>query len=684
MDRPANTFTSYGFDKNGIWAADYPPTWLEPGYDDGYGGTNLVTATDDDAEMSFTFALGAGATWDGRWQFLVDGSKYTLGTESDPGDWLEDFFGDYGTGGGILGNMGAGFSGSNILALDATPDSLYVKPAETVTVKLNQRYLAQKVAGYQAFVSFDPAKLGFSTGTYTSSPYELEIITPISAVSGDIDLAAGTTSPTSEDAELADLTFTAGSTEGATQVVFRAHDPATLFTDDLGEPIPPTLIDSALIVIDGTNPEVTVTAPNGGEYLKGGASTTITWTATDANMDPNSIAIDYWDGSSWQNIATGEANDGSYTWNPIPSLDINTAKVRVTATDLAGNSASDESDAAFTIDSSKPTIDNIKLTVASDGSGTDLTPSGTAIQGTYYVSAYVSDNLAGIDWSVLPTITVTDSASNSLVTGAVTADQANGRFYVQITVTASSANGTANIGVSGVMDRSGNVSLPASDTFIVNKTQAVVTVQLAGVTTSPQRWIKFVIGGSAGAGQRLVITRQVSFTAGTGTVTFTDLPANANWTKISAKDEQHTLRKLADLVDTGDRQYSATLVLQGGDATNDNLIDIRDFGVFAGQWGTTPDPNSTWPAKNANFDCDGSVGTPDFTFIQIGFLSRGDAEPSYAETLSMEIPLTSVSVAEMKKLIGMPAARKADVNGDGVIDLTDIKLFLQSNVRRGR
>ena len=46
---------------------------------------------------------------------MVDGSKYTLGTVADPGDWVANFYGGYnfglpgGPGGGLSGNMSAGY-----------------------------------------------------------------------------------------------------------------------------------------------------------------------------------------------------------------------------------------------------------------------------------------------------------------------------------------------------------------------------------------------------------------------------------------------------------------------------------------------------------------------------------------------------------------------------------------------
>lgn len=92
MDKPASTFTSY------------------------FG--NTVTAVSDSSSLAFSFTLDPGASWTGI-QFVVDGSKYTLGTEALPGTWVADFFGGYGgwngsawidtPNGGLSGNSGSGY-----------------------------------------------------------------------------------------------------------------------------------------------------------------------------------------------------------------------------------------------------------------------------------------------------------------------------------------------------------------------------------------------------------------------------------------------------------------------------------------------------------------------------------------------------------------------------------------------
>ncbi len=115
---------------------------------------------------------------------------------------------------------------------------------------------------------------------------------------------------------------------------------------------------NANLTIDSTAPSVTLTAPNGGEVLGGGATYTVTWTASDANLGSQPIALYYSTdgGSSYPNlIIAATENDGSYAWT-VPALNSSVVRVRVVATDQAGNSSSDGSNANLTIDSTAPSV----------------------------------------------------------------------------------------------------------------------------------------------------------------------------------------------------------------------------------------------------------------------------------------------------------------------------------------
>lgn len=122
----SNAFNKSGNNINNDWAPgpdgiggteDDLGKFYSSGYDDGAGGTNAITAVDDASTFTFHFTVTSG-DWNGAWEFLVDGSKYTLGTAQAPGQWLENFWGDDGLvgetyddggAGGLEGNMGSGY-----------------------------------------------------------------------------------------------------------------------------------------------------------------------------------------------------------------------------------------------------------------------------------------------------------------------------------------------------------------------------------------------------------------------------------------------------------------------------------------------------------------------------------------------------------------------------------------------
>ena len=113
-----------------------------------------------------------------------------------------------------------------------------------------------------------------------------------------------------------------------------------------GSKLPTAVGTSAHVAIDHAPPVVTVTAPNGGQFWAILSPQTIAWTASD-NVAVASVDLAYsTDGGLTypDTIATGIANSGSYGWT-VPNAPTSALRVRVTAHDVNGNSAGDESDA---------------------------------------------------------------------------------------------------------------------------------------------------------------------------------------------------------------------------------------------------------------------------------------------------------------------------------------------------
>jgi hypothetical protein len=107
------------------------------------------------------------------------------------------------------------------------------------------------------------------------------------------------------------------------------------------------------ITQDGTRPGLTLLAPTGGEVLAGGAATTVEFSTSDAN--PGTVLAELAiDGKTFQRLGSvsAPAGDGTIGYQ-VPDVDTDDARVRVTATDRAGNTTVRVSD-VFIIDAGPP------------------------------------------------------------------------------------------------------------------------------------------------------------------------------------------------------------------------------------------------------------------------------------------------------------------------------------------
>lgn len=131
---------------------------------------------------------------------------------------------------------------------------------------------------------------------------------------------------------------------------YGANSP-TVFSTKRGSEIPVNFV-RGIITVDPTPPTVAVVAPNGGEIVSRCGILTIGWNATDnVGVAGIEIRLDRTnDGVFEQQIANLGGNPGAYDWTP-GSPGSSAAKIKVIATDAAGNSGSDMSDGTFTISS---------------------------------------------------------------------------------------------------------------------------------------------------------------------------------------------------------------------------------------------------------------------------------------------------------------------------------------------
>ena len=130
-----------------------------------------------------------------------------------------------------------------------------------------------------------------------------------------------------------------------------------------------TTAGSVSMALDTTPPTVSLTSLNGGQRISGNAtqlplinSQTISWTASDAHLAANPISLELSQdgGTTWAQIATNLSNSGSYTWT-VPAVNIDTARIRVTARDQYGLSASAISTSNFVIDSQVPNVSSFVM-----------------------------------------------------------------------------------------------------------------------------------------------------------------------------------------------------------------------------------------------------------------------------------------------------------------------------------
>ncbi len=142
--------------------------------------------------------------------------------------------------------------------------------------------------------------------------------------------------------------------------------------------------DRAYRTEDGTTRVITATilSPNGGEILTGGTTATITWSATASGLA--SITLSYaTNPRTYIEIASGEANDGSYEWT-VPNVATTTVRVKVSAMNSDGQElVSDTSNGVFTITASSTSGadgGNGELDIEEDGPPLDMTtPDGVVV-----------------------------------------------------------------------------------------------------------------------------------------------------------------------------------------------------------------------------------------------------------------------------------------------------------------
>ncbi len=120
------------------------------------------------------------------------------------------------------------------------------------------------------------------------------------------------------------------------------------------------------LTLDQTSPVISLTTPTA---LKGNSTEgTLSWTLTEANVAASTnFTVEIYDGTSWASVGTKAATAGanaaqaySLTNFSVPSVNVTTAKLRVSLTDKASNATTSET-AAFTVDSAAPVLSSASI-----------------------------------------------------------------------------------------------------------------------------------------------------------------------------------------------------------------------------------------------------------------------------------------------------------------------------------
>lgn len=188
---------------------------------------------------------------------------------------------------------------------------------------------------------------------------------------------------------------------------------------------------SDTVTVDNLAPSPTLTAPGGDDVL--GDTTEITWTLAADDLTDLTLRYSTDEGSTWTDVATGVANDGSYSWDTSALAEGTTVRVRIRATDVSSNVGTDTG-ADAVVDHTSP---DVSWTAPDDGAtlsgGVEVTWSTSDAHADLVdLQTRIPDTTA---WS-----TVVDDATDD---GALTWDTTtvdDGTYEVRLAATDEAAN----------------------------------------------------------------------------------------------------------------------------------------------------------------------------------------------------------------------------------------------------
>ncbi len=311
-----------------------------------------------------------------------------------------------------------------------------------------------------------------------------------------------------------------------------------------------------------------------------------------------------------------------------------------------------------------------------------------------------------VEDNVLPSITCPTNVTVNADAGECTADAANVSLGTPLTSdncgVASVVNDAPAIFPQGdtivtwtVTDDNGNLNTCPQTVTVTDQNEFVVSVALAPAVVTPlTRCISFEFHDCVG-GSFETVEQDITFVNGLASNVLLTIPCG-DYVCVTARDARHTLRRtdedqfgvtpivanqyVADFTDlSGGGGDDDSLI--GGNLNDDVYIDILDFGIFSGQWMTSPIEDACGtpaPSPHADISGDGTVFTEDFTFIQINFLRSSETDccvgPASNQVEAFE-PVTQISVGQLWAR-GLGHLSASDLNGDGWLDQHDVAAFL--------
>ncbi|MEW6618009.1 MAG: Ig-like domain-containing protein [bacterium] len=236
---------------------------------------------------------------------------------------------------------------------------------------------------------------------------------------------------------------------------------AIIVTDNAGNPGTDT--SNGTFVISSIAPTLKIDVPNGGENWRGGTNQIIKWSTTGSGINHLKIWYSTNGGGTYTQINGTLSNIGTYSWT-CPTIDSNQVKIKITIYDIEDKELStDESDNNFIIDSTSPTIENLR-------------PSNEIVNDLPVISAWLRD-IGAIANSGIGSITVWIDNSETNIRMINFDSNKSQKTFEGNNLTATLKNplsaGLHEVKV-WVCDKAGNSAATASTTFTVSNEPGII------------------------------------------------------------------------------------------------------------------------------------------------------------------------------------------------------------------